>query len=154
MPTCSLSDLKKLTILCIAVGFVILIVIAGIVIVWKWRESSQQKPPSTVLLQEEQYRLNKGPLPPVPENSSHYRSLIRQADPQAFPQHSQTMPRPPPQQDMQEGDDYSTDWRFGTAPWQKQGVQANVWRGFWLEQTTNCVKNSCLVHNLNLVVMP
>ena len=113
-------DLKKLTILSIVVGFVILIVIAGIVIVWKWRESSQRKPPSTVLLQEEQYRLNKGPLPPVPENSSHYRSLIRQPDHQAFPQHNQTMPRPPPQQDMQEGDDYSTDWRFGTAPWQKQ----------------------------------
>ena len=121
--TC-ISDLQTIIIACIAVGFAILLIIAGTVIALKCRENANHKPPSTILLQEEQYRMNKGPLPPIPENHSHYRSLIRQSDPQAAPPHSQTMPRPQPQV-VQACDDYSADyeWKFGTAPWNKPTVQ-------------------------------
>ena len=114
------ADLQTIIIACIAIGFVILVIIAGTVIALKCRENSNHKPPSTILLQEEQYRMNKGPLPPIPENSSHYRSLIRQPGAQACPPHSQTMPRPQPQV-VQACDDYSADyeWKFGTAPWNK-----------------------------------
>ena len=114
------SDLHTIIIACIAIGFVILLIIAGTVIALKCRENANHKPPSTILLQEEQYRMNKGPLPPIPENGSHYRSLIRQPDSQAFSPHSQTMPRSQPQV-VQGCDDYSADyeWKFGTAPWHK-----------------------------------
>ena len=116
-------DLNKLIIICIAVGFVILIIIAGTVIALKCRESKDHLPPSVMLLHEDQTRLAKGPLPPIPENNSHYRSLIRQSDPQAFQPDSQTMPRPQPQS-VQGCDDYSTDyeWKFGTAPWNKPNL--------------------------------
>ena len=118
------SDLKKVSIVCIAIGFVILIVIAGAVIAWKWRDNSYEKPPSMILLEEEQKRMAKGPLPAIPENSNHYRSLVRQPDPQAFRQHSQTVPRKQ-LQDMHSdpyGDcaDYSTDWGFTSLPWKQQ----------------------------------
>ena len=117
-------DLNKLIIICIAVGFVILIIIAGTVIALKCRESKDHLPPSVMLLHEDQTRLTKGPLPPIPENNSHYRSLIRQPDPQAFQPHSQTMPRPLPQSTPQQEADYSTDcdWKFGTAPWNKPNL--------------------------------
>ena len=69
----------------------------------------------------------KGPLPPVPEDNSHYRSLIRQPNPQTFPPHSQTMPRHQPL-DTQGEADYSTDyeWKFGTAPWHKPQTQPHA----------------------------
>ena len=106
----------KMLVVCIAIGFAILIAIAGAVIACKWRQSVNNQPPPAVLLQEEQYRITKGPLPSVPQNNSHYRSLIRQPDPAVFSQ--QTTHRPPPQ-NMQGNDDYSDDWHFGTAPWNK-----------------------------------
>ena len=115
--------LKKIAIIAIAIGFAILIVISGTVIACKLRENSYNKPPSTILLHDHQRMPPKGPLPAIPEgHNSHYRSLIRQPDPQGFPQHSQTMPRP--QQGEQHGDnsDYDYDWKFGTAPWQKPEV--------------------------------
>ena len=111
-------------IICLVIGFAILLVIAGAVIAWKWRQSTQQRPPAMALLQEEQKRM--GTLPPLPaDSSSHYRSLIRPAGQQGIPPHSQTMPRPPQPQNMQgeqygDWEDYSADWRFGTAPWNKQ----------------------------------
>ena len=114
-----LAGLKKIAVIAIAIGFAILIVISGTVIACKLTENSY-KPPSTILLHNQQGPPPKGPLPAIPEgNSSHYRSLIRQPDPQAFPQHHQTMPRP--QQGEQYGDnsDYNYDWKFGTAPWQR-----------------------------------
>ena len=115
----SSSDLKQIGILSLAICFVILIALAGVMIICKLRVR-RNHPPSSLLLQPEHDRVHKGPLPPVPQDAhSHYRSLIRQTDPHAFPKQSRTMPKPQPQQDLQEGDDYSTDWRFGTAPWNK-----------------------------------
>ena len=109
--------LKKIAIIAIAIGFAILIVISGTVIACKLRENSYHKPPSTILLHNQQ---GKGPLPAIPEgNNSHYRSLIRQPDPQAFPQHSQTMPRPPQGEQYGDNCDYNYDWKFGTAPYQR-----------------------------------
>ena len=121
------SDIKQVGILCLAIGFVALITISGVVIVCKLRSRSSPPPP-TLLLQEEQNRMYKGPLPPIPQDNSHYRSLIRQPNPQAFPPNSQTlsrtMPRSPqgnPQAELGDYSDSSADWKFGTAPWQKQG---------------------------------
>ena len=119
--------LKKIAIIAIAIGFAILIVISGTVIACKLRENSYHNPPSTVLLHGQKGMPSKGPLPAIPEGqNSHYRSLIRQPDPQAFPQQTQTMPRP--QQCVQYGDnsDYNYDWKFGTAPWQRAENQGTV----------------------------
>ena len=119
--------LKKIAIIAIAIGFAILIVISGTVIACKLRENSYHKHPSTILLHNQQGVPSKGPLPAVPEgHNTHYRSLIRQPDSQAFPHHSQTMPRP--QQGEQYGDncDYNYDWKFGTAPWQRSENQGTV----------------------------
>ena len=118
------TDLKKVSIVCIAIGFAILIVIAGAVISWKWIVNSNGKPPSMILLEEEQMRMSKGPLPAVPEDSNVYRSLVRQPDSQAFREHSMTVPRQQ-LQDMNsdpygECADYNTDWGFTSLPWNKQ----------------------------------
>ena len=63
--------------MCLAFGLAILIVIAGAVILFKWRMSQQQQPQTLVMQENEQKML--GPLPPIPEQESHYRSLIQQS---------------------------------------------------------------------------
>jgi hypothetical protein len=121
------TDLKKIAIVAIAIGFAILIVISGTVIACKLRENFYHKPPSTILLHDHQGMPPKGPLPAIPEgNSSHYRSLVRQPEHQAFPPHSQTMPRPQQGEHYGDNSDYNYDWKFGTAPWQRAENQGTV----------------------------
>ena len=84
----------------------------------KWRESSRNKPPSTVLLQGAENRQDKCSLPPLSESSGHHRSLLQQPDQQTSQQQNQTIRRLP-LQSVQGNDDYSDDWHFGTAPWNR-----------------------------------
>ena len=124
--------------MCLAFGFAILLVIAGAVILFKWRMSQQQQQPQTLVIQENEQKM-LGPLPPIPEQESHYRSLIQQSQTIQRPTHPHTLQRPQGQQTMgrphpSQGQamarndqepyvDYTNDWRFnGTAPWSKQGT--------------------------------
>ena len=124
-----LSDIELLSIVGLAIGFVILLVIAGAVIAWKWRQNTEQKTPVMTLLHEDQKRMGTLPSLPQDNSSSHYRSLIKPSAQQMIPAHSQTMSRPPHPQDIQgaqqygDWEDYSAHWRFGTAPWNKQTQQ-------------------------------
>ena len=130
-----IPDLKRISIVCLAFGFAILLVIAGAVILFKWRMSQQQQQPQTLVIQENEQKM-LGPLPPIPEQESHYRSLIQQSQTIQRPTHphtlqraqgQQTMGRPHPSQgqarnEQESSADYTNDWRFGTAPWNKQAT--------------------------------
>ena len=130
-----LTDMSTIVLICIAMSFAIMIIICGTVLIIKCRKPASQKPPSTMLLQQQcaTMRMGKGPLPPVPaEDPSHYRSLMRHAETDTqYGSPNPTMLRNNqfhvPTAPFDGSVDYSCNWRFTSPEWNKPEAEQEGW---------------------------
>ena len=79
-----LSDFNMLILVCIGVGFVILIAICVALIIIKLRRRDPP-PPSTMLLDADYRNSVHEPFPPMAHGSGHYRSLVKGRDTPGYP---------------------------------------------------------------------
>lgn len=88
-------DFNMLILVCIGVGFVILIAICVALIIIKYRNRDHGPPSATMLLDTEYRKSINEPLPYMADDSGHYRSLIKMHNNADYPVHnpSQTLPR-------------------------------------------------------------
>ena len=73
-----------LILVCIGVGFIILIAICVALIIIKLRRRDPP-PPSTMLLDADYRKSVHAPFPPLAHDSGHYRSLVKSRDTPGYP---------------------------------------------------------------------
>ena len=79
-----IADFTMLILVCIGVGFVILIAICVALIIIKLRRRDPP-PPSTMLLDADYRKSVHEPFPPMAYDSGHYRSLVKSRDTPGYP---------------------------------------------------------------------
>ena len=100
-----ISDFTMLILVCIGVGFVILIAICVALIIVKLR---RRNPPPSAMLLDADYRKNVlEPFPPTASDSGHYRSLVKNSDKSGCSDHHGSSSGAPSRFELSDGNNFN-----------------------------------------------